>query len=166
VSATPSAGPAGLTGLPQVGDEAPDFELRSQHGERTRLSSFRGHKRVVVLFYPYAFSTTCTGELCQIRDDLASFQNDHVQVLAISCDAMQTLRAFAEHEGYDVPLLSDFWPHGAAAKAYGVFNEKLGAAERGSFLVDEDGIVRWSVLTGLGQARDLAGYHQALAAAG
>ncbi|MFL6099990.1 MAG: peroxiredoxin [Actinomycetales bacterium] len=163
---TQPAAPAGQTGRPRVGDEAPDFELRSQHGERTRLSSFRGHKRVVVLFYPYAFSTTCTGELCEIRDDLASFQNEHVQVLAISCDSVHTLRAFAEHEGYDFPLLSDFWPHGVAAKAYGVFNDKLGAAERGSFLVDEEGLVRWSVVTGLGQARDLAGYHQALAAVG
>jgi mycoredoxin-dependent peroxiredoxin len=151
---------------PNVGQEAPDFELRSQHGEPTSLASFRGEKSVVVLFYPYAFSGICTGELCEIRDDLATFQNDHVQVLAISCDAVHTLRAFAEKEGYDFPLLSDFWPHGATAKAYGVFNDRLGAAMRGSFLVDEDGIVRWSVVNGIGQARDLSGYHQALAGSG
>jgi mycoredoxin-dependent peroxiredoxin len=147
-----------------VGDVAPDFELPSQHGEPTRLSSFRGEKSVIVLFYPFAFSGICTGELGEIRDDLATFQNDAVQVLAISCDAKQTLRAFAESESYTFPLLSDFWPHGEVARAYGVFNDKVGAAVRGSFLVDAEGVVRWSVVNGLGEARDLAGYHEALAA--
>jgi peroxiredoxin len=148
---------------PQTGDVAPDFELRSQHGEPTRLSDFRGSKSVVVVFYPFAFSGTCTRELCEIRDDLARFQNDAVQVLAISCDSVQTLRAFAEREGYDFPLLSDFWPHGAVARSYGVFNEKVGVAIRGSFLIDPEGVVRWSVINGIGEARDLAGYHAALA---
>jgi mycoredoxin-dependent peroxiredoxin len=149
---------------PQTGDVAPDFELRSQHGEPTRLSDFRGSKSVVVVFYPFAFSGTCTKELCEIRDDLARFQNDSVQVLAVSCDSVQTLRAFAEREGYDFPLLSDFWPHGAVARSYGVFNEKVGVAVRGSFLIDPEGIVRWSVINGIGEARDLAGYQSALAA--
>jgi len=149
---------------PAVGDLAPDIELRSQHGEPTRLSGFRGEKSVIVLFYPFAFSGICTGELCEVRDDLATFQNDAVQVLAISCDAMQTLRAFAESQGYTFPLLSDFWPHGEVARAYGVFNEKVGVATRGSFLIDPEGVVRWSVIHGLGEARDLAGYHEALAA--
>jgi peroxiredoxin len=137
---------------PQAGDEAPDFELPSQHGEPTRLSAFRGTTSVVVLFYPFAFSRICTGELGEIRDDLTSFQNDAVQVLALSCDPVHTLRAFAEAEGFHFPLLSDFWPHGAAAQAYGVFNAKLGCAVRGSFLVDQHGIVRWSVVNGMGQA--------------
>ena len=149
---------------PVVGELAPDFELRSQHGEPTRLSSWAGEKSVIVLFYPFAFSGICTGELGEIRDDLASFQNDAVQVLAISCDTVQTLRAFAEAQGYDFPLLSDFWPHGAVARAYGVFSEQVGVAVRGSFLVDPDGVVRWSVVNGIGQARDLSGYHSALAA--
>jgi peroxiredoxin len=150
---------------PKVGDEAPDFELRSHHGEPTRLSDFRASKSVIVLFYPYAFSGTCTGELGEIRDDLSTFQNDAVQLLAISCDAMHSLRAFAEQEGYQFPLLSDFWPHGAVARAYGVFSERFGAAIRGSFLVEPNGIVRWSVVNGMGQARDLSGYRDALAGA-
>jgi peroxiredoxin len=149
----------------QIGDVAPDFALRSQHGEPVQLSDFRGVKSVVVVFYPFAFSGTCTQELCEIRDDLARFQNDSVQVLAVSCDAVHTLRAFAEAEGYQFPLLSDFWPHGEVARAYGVFNDKIGVAVRGSFLIDQDGVVRWSVVNGLGEARDLAGYHEALAAA-
>ena len=148
---------------PPVGAEAPDFELRSHHGEPTRLSDFRGTKSVIVLFYPYAFSGTCTGELCEIRDDLSTFQNDAVQVLAVSCDPVHSLRAFAEKEGYQFPLLSDFWPHGATATAYGVFDERFGAAIRGSFLVDPSGVVRWSVINGIGEARDLAGYQAALA---
>ena len=150
---------------PQIGDVAPDFELRSQHGEPTRLSDFRGAKSVVVVFYPFAFSGICTSELCEIRDDLSRFQNDSVQVLAISCDSVQTLRAYAERDGYDFPLLSDFWPHGAVAQAYGVFNDKVGVATRGSFLIDTDGVVRWSVVNEIGEARDLAGYHAALASA-
>lgn len=159
-----SAGAAGASVAPPgAGDVAPDFELRSQHGEPIRLSGFRGDRSVVILFYPYAFSRICTAELCEIRDDLSTFQNDAVQVLAISCDAVHTLRAYADAEGYDFPLLSDFWPHGAVARAYGVFDETLGAAVRGSFLVDPHGAVRWSVVNGIGQARDLGGYHQALA---
>ncbi len=150
---------------PEPGQVAPDFSLRSQHGEPISLSGFRGRKSVVVVFYPFAFSGICTGELCEIRDDLDRFQNDAVQVLAVSCDSVQTLRAFAEAEGYQFPLLSDFWPHGEVAQAYGVFNDKLGAASRGSFLVGPDGVVRWSVVNAIGQARDLAGYHAALAAA-
>jgi mycoredoxin-dependent peroxiredoxin len=149
---------------PTAGEEAPDFELRSQHGEPTKLSDYRGTKSVLVLFYPFAFSRICTGELCEIRDDLSMFQNDRVQILAISCDPVHSLRAFAEAEGYDFPLLSDFWPHGAAARAYGVFQERIGAANRGSFLVDESGIVRWSVVNGMGQARDLTGYKDVLSA--
>jgi peroxiredoxin len=148
---------------PQIGDVAPDFELRSQHGERTRLSDFQGSKSVVVVFYPFAFSGICTQELCEIRDDLSLFQNDSVQVLAVSCDSVQTLRAFAERDGYDFPLLSDFWPHGAVTRSYGVFNEKFGVAVRASFLVDTEGVVRWSVINGIGEARDLAGYQAALA---
>ena len=98
-----------------IGQAAPEFELVNQHGEKVSLASFKGEKNVVVLFYPFAFSGICTGELCALRDDLAVFQNDNVELLAISCDPMFSLRAFAEHEGYKFPLLSDFWPHGAVA---------------------------------------------------
>jgi peroxiredoxin (alkyl hydroperoxide reductase subunit C) len=148
---------------PEIGSAAPDFALRSNLGETVGLADFRGAKSVVVIFFPFAFSRTCTSELCEIRDDLSRFQNDGVQVLAISCDPVHSLRAFADAEGYDFPLLSDFWPHGAIAKAYGVFNEATGSAVRGSFLIDPDGVVRWSVVNGMGEPRSLAGYHEALA---
>jgi peroxiredoxin len=147
-----------------IGSAAPDFELSDQHGEKVSLSSFKGKKNVVVLFIPFAFTGTCTGELCALRDDLAPFQNDNVQLLAISCDSMFTQRIFAEQEGYKFPVLADFWPHGAAAKAYGIFNEELGCAMRGTFIIDKEGIVRWQVINGLGDARNIADYKTAISA--
>ena len=147
-----------------IGSAAPDFELSDQHGEKISLSSFKGKKNVVVLFIPFAFTGTCTGELCALRDDLAPFQNDNVQLLAISCDSMFTQRIFAEQEGYKFPVLADFWPHGAAAKAYGIFNEELGCAMRGTFIIDKEGILRWQVINGLGDARNIADYKAAISA--
>ena len=146
-----------------IGQAAPDFELVNQHGEKVSLSSFRDEKNVVVLFYPFAFSGTCTGELCELRDDLSAFQNESVQLLAISCDPMYSLRAFAEHEGYNFPLLSDFWPHGHVTNAYGVFDEERGRGTRGTFLVDKAGILRWQVINGAGDARNIGDYKVAIA---
>ncbi len=100
-----------------IGTAAPDFELNDQNGNKVSLSSFKGKKNVVLLFIPFAFTGTCTGELCAMRDDLSSFQNDNVELLAVSCDSMFTQRIFAEQEGYKFPMLSDFWPHGAVAQA-------------------------------------------------
>lgn len=148
----------------QIGDAAPDFELKNQYGELVKLSSFKGEKNVVVLFIPFAFTGTCTGELCAIRDDLAAFQNDNVQVLAVSCDSPFTQKMFAEQEGYKFPVLADFWPHGAAASAYGIFNADLGCAMRGTFIIDKEGIIRWTVVNGLGDARNNGDYKTAIAA--
>ena len=147
----------------QVGQEAPDFELVDQNGEKVKLSSFRGNKNVVVVFFPFAFTGTCTGELCALRDDLSVFQNDKVQLLAISCDAMFTQKVFAEKEGYKFPLLSDFWPHGATAEKYGVFNAERGLALRGTFIIDKQGILRWSVVNSPAEARNILDYKAALA---
>lgn len=147
-----------------IGSPAPEFELSNQHGEKVSLSSFKGHKNVVVLFYPFAFSGTCTGELCAIRDDLNSFQNDNVQLVAISCDPMFAQRAFSEKENYTFPVLADFWPHGVAAKAYGVFDDARGCAIRGSFVIDKAGVLRWQIVNGLGDARNLADYKVAISA--
>ena len=152
-----------LTGI-SVGSVAPDFELKDQHGAKVSLSSFKGNKNVVLLFIPFAFTGTCTGELCALRDDLAAFQNDDVQLLAVSCDPMYAQRAFAEQEGYKFPVLADFWPHGAVAKAYGVFDELRGCSTRGTFVIDKEGILRWQVVNGLGDARNIADYKAAIAA--
>ena len=152
-----------LTGL-SVGSIAPDFELKDQHGAKVSLSSFKGSKNIVVLFIPFAFTGTCTGELCAIRDDLSAFQNDDVQVLAISCDSPFTQKVFAEKEGYNFPVLADFWPHGATAKAYQIFNEDLGCALRGTFIIDKSGVIRSAVVNGLGDARNNGDYKAAIAA--
>jgi peroxiredoxin len=147
----------------EIGSSAPDFKLKNQHGEEISLSLFKGKKNVVVLFYPFAFSGICTGELCGLRDDLASFQNDNVELLAISCDPMYSLKAYAEKEGYKFSLLADFWPHGEVAKKFGVFNEERGCAIRGTFIIDKSGILRWSVINSIGDARNLVDYKEALA---
>ena len=146
-----------------IGQAAPDFEVMNQNGEKVSLASFKGLKNVLIMFYPFAFSGGCTGELCALRDDLSSFQNDGVQLLAISCDHMYTQRAFAEVEGYKFPVLSDFWPHGAVAKAYGVFEEAKGCAIRGSFLIDKQGILRWQINNGWA-VRSIDDYKAAIAA--
>ena len=151
--------PAGIS----VGELAPDFDLKDQHGAKVKLSSFKGEKNVVVLFIPFSFTGTCTGELCAIRDDLAAFQNDDVQVIAISCDSPFTQKVFAEQEGYKFPVLADFWPHGGAAQAYGVFDDARGCATRGTFIVDKNGNVVWQIVNGLGDARNLVEYKSALA---
>ncbi|GAB3115403.1 peroxiredoxin [Janibacter alkaliphilus] len=147
-----------------VGDVAPDFTLKDQNGQDVSLSDFAGKKAVVIVFYPFAFSGICTGELCEIRDNLSGFESEKVQVLAVSCDPMFSLRAWADQQGYFFPLLADFWPHGDVASRYGVFNDEGGFAIRGTFLVDTTGKVAWSLVNGPGEARDFAGYHEALAA--
>lgn len=145
-----------------VGDIAPDFTLRDQNGVEVSLAGFRGSKNVLVVFYPFAFSGICTGELCEIRDSLGDFVSDDVQVLTISCDPMFALRAWADKEGYFFPLLSDFWPHGQVTQAFGVLNGRSGAPVRGTFLVDREGVVRWTLVNGPGEQRDFDGYRQAL----
>ena len=147
----------------EVGQHALDFALRDQHGATVSLSSYQGHKAVVVMFYPFAFSRVCTGELRGVLEHLPTFVSDDVQVLAVSCDPMFTLRAFAEQEGLTFPLLSDFWPHGEVARAYGVLDPERGCAGRSTFLVDRTGTLRWTVHSATADARDLADQAAAVA---
>jgi len=146
-----------------VGDEAPDFELRDQHAQLHRLSDHRGRDNVLLVFYPFAFTGVCTGEMTALRDELPSLTAAGTVVYAISCDTVASLREFADREGLTHSLLSDFWPHGAVSTAYGVFNETLGAAERGSFVIDRSGVVRWVVRNELPDARTIGDYEKALA---
>ncbi|WP_239377456.1 peroxiredoxin [Frankia sp. Cj5] len=148
----------------EVGTAAPDFTLRDQNNEEVVLSEFRGRRNVVLLFYPLTFTGICQGELCAVRDDLSSFQNDDVQLLAISVDSPYAHKVWADREGYDFPLLADFWPHGEVACSYGVLEESKGFAVRATFVIDKEGIVRWRVVNGPGEARDHAEYLKALAA--
>jgi peroxiredoxin len=144
-----------------VGDKAPDFELRDQHGAPVRLADFRG-KRVVLMFYPLAFSGGCHGELCAIRDDFLIAAPSDVQVLTVSVDSMFSHRAWADREKFTFPLLSDFWPHGAVAQAYGVFDTERGFAVRGTFVIDSEGVVRWKAVNPVATPRDTSEYLQVL----
>jgi peroxiredoxin len=147
----------------EVGDEAPDFELKDQHGTPVRLSQFRGAKNVVLVFYPLAFSGVCSGELCGLRDEFPEVDADDVELLTVSVDSVFTHRAWADAERFEFGLLSDFWPHGDVAARYGVLDDERGVAIRGTFVIDKDGVVRWKVVNPIPQARDIADYQKALA---
>ena len=147
-----------------VGQVAPDFTLKDQNNQPVTLSDFRGSKNVLIVFYPLAFTGTCQGELCKVRDELPKFQNDSTEILAISVGPSPTHKIWAAEQGYLFPLLSDFWPHGEVAAPYGVFNEKAGFANRGTFLVDKEGIIRFAEMNGPGEARDQGIWEKALAA--
>ena len=147
-----------------VGDQAPDFELKDQHGTPVRLSGFRGEKNVVLVFYPLAFSGVCSGELCAMRDDFPEVSGGDVELLTVSVDSTYSHRAWADAEDFNFALLSDFWPHGDVARSYGVFDENRGIATRGTFIIDKNGVVRWKVVNPIPQAREIADYQKALAA--
>jgi len=147
----------------EVGEQAPDFELKDQHGSPVRLSSLQGTKNVVLVFYPLAFSGVCSGELCALRDDFPEVARDDVELLTVSVDSTFVLRTWADRDNFDFSLLSDFWPHGGVAKLYGVFDEDRGVATRGTFIIDKAGVVRWKVVNPIPQARDIAEYTKVLA---
>ncbi len=145
----------------EIGQLAPDFTLPATTGDAVTLSDLRGDK-VVIMFFPFAFSGLCTSELCELRDDMSSFGDLDAIVVSISCDSKQVLKRFAEEEGLVHLMLSDFWPHGEVARAYGVFVEQVGAAKRGTFIRDRDGRLVWSITTALGEVRDAAEYMRVL----
>jgi peroxiredoxin len=146
-----------------IGDEAPNFSLVNQFGETVSLSGFAGKKPVVMVFYPLSFSGICTGELCELRDNFATFEREGVELLAISVDSKYVQKAFADQEGYKFSVLADFWPHGAVAKQYGVFLEEAGISNRATFVIDKDGKLAAKFVTAPGQARSLDEYQRALA---
>jgi peroxiredoxin (alkyl hydroperoxide reductase subunit C) len=147
-----------------IGQPAPDFERKDQNGDVVKLSAFQGDKAVALVFYPFSFTGICQGELCQLRDDIGTYEKADVQVIAVSCDPAPSQKEWAAAQGYNFPILSDFWPHGEIAKAYGVFNEERGCANRATFVIGTDGtIVDVFETESLGVAREKARYHEALA---
>jgi peroxiredoxin len=137
-----------------VGTEAPGFTLKDQNGQPVSLNSFRGEKNVLLVFFPLAFTGICQGELDEIRDHLPEYENDDTATLAISVGPPATHKVWAVESGFLFPVLSDFWPHGAVAQAYGVFNDVAGFANRGTFVVDRSGIVRFAEMKQPGEPRD------------
>ncbi|NQX13572.1 peroxiredoxin [Microbacteriaceae bacterium VKM Ac-2855] len=141
---------------------APDFELANQFGERIQLGDYRGRKNVALVFFPLAFSGTCTGEFCALRENLALFEHADVELIGVSVDSKHTLRAWGEQMKYDFQMLSDFWPHGDVARQYGVFLEQKGFANRATFLIDREGVIRESFITAPGEARSIEAYRAAI----
>jgi peroxiredoxin (alkyl hydroperoxide reductase subunit C) len=147
------------------GEEAPDFTLKDQNGQPVTLSSFRDAKTVLLVFFPLAFTGICQGELDEIRDHLGTYENDDTATLAISVGPPPTHKVWATQSGFTFPVLSDFWPHGAVAQSYGVFNDDTGFANRGTFVVDRSGTIRFAEMKQPGEPRDQAMWADALNAA-
>jgi peroxiredoxin len=129
-----------------TGDRAPDFDLEVTFGERVRLSDYLGASNVLLVFHPFAFTAVCEDEARDLQENLQSFRNAQTEVVLVSCDPAPARQAWRKQLGAEYVFASDFWPHGAAAKAYGVFNEQSGAPFRGTFLIAKDGTVVWSLV--------------------
>jgi mycoredoxin-dependent peroxiredoxin len=138
----------------ETGSEAPDFDLEVSGSERARLSDFRGKRNVLLVFHPFAFTPVCEEEARDLQENLPSFESAETDVVLVSCDSSAARQAWKEELGLTYTLASDFWPHGEAAKAYGVFDETRGAAVRGTFLIDKTGLVVWSLVNDADTRRD------------
>lgn len=147
-----------------VGAQAPAFTLRDQNNRPVSLESYRGRKNVLLVFFPLAFTGTCESELGGIRDSLPSFENDEAAVLAVSVGPPPTHKVWSGSQGYLFPILSDFWPHGDVASAYGVLNGKNGYPNRGTFVIDREGVIRFSEMNEPGVPRDQSLWEDALTA--
>lgn len=150
-----------MDNLPGLGEPAPGFELPNQHGEPVSLAGCRG-TAVVLVFFPFAFSRVCTGELDDLQQQVSEFEDQGIRLLGVSVDSKYTLRSFAEEQGYAFDLLADFWPHGAVAEQYGVLDHDRGYARRATFFIDQAGLIRSRLDAPLGETRPLAGYYDAL----
>ena len=130
----------------KTGDTAPEFDLAVTHDERVRLSDFRGRSNVLLVFHPFAFTQVCEDEARDLQENLQSFRDAQTEIVFVSCDPYPARQAWRDELGAEYTFASDFWPHGAAARAYGVFNEATGAPHRGTFLIDHAGTVIWSLV--------------------
>ena len=138
----------------ETGNEAPAFDLEVDGSERVRLADFRDRRNVLLVFHPFAWTPVCAEEALDLQENLPSFESAETDVVLVSCDAAPARRAWKEHLKLTYTLAADFWPHGAAAKAYGVFDESTGAAVRGTFLIDKGGLVVWSLVNDADTRRD------------
>ena len=130
----------------QTGSEAPDFDLEVDRARRARLADFRGERNVLLVFHPFAWTPVCEEEALDLQANLPSFASADTEVVLVSCDPAPSRQAWREKLGLEYTLASDFWPHGEAAKAYGVFDAQSGSPVRGTFLIDKQGVVVWSLV--------------------
>ncbi len=127
------------------GDSAPDFTLQSDQKEKVTLSDYKG-KNVVLLFFPLAFTGTCTEELCSMRDNIAEYEDLNAEILAVSVDSMFTLDKFKQEQSYNFPLLSDFNKEAMTAydTKYDDFFGMNGVAKRSAFVIDKEGKIQYA----------------------
>jgi len=149
--------------MPQVGDDAPEFAIQDQHGREQSLAKRRGDRNLLLVFFPFAFTGVCTGEVRALADHAVTWESFGTDVIAVSCDSVPALRAFADREKVDFPLGSDFWPHGEVARAYDAFDPFLGCATRATYLIDRGGVIRWTVRTAIADPREVEDYVKAIA---
>jgi peroxiredoxin len=130
-----------------TGEQAPEFDLEEAYGlPRVRLSDFRGKRNVLLVFHPFAFTGVCAEEALDLEENLQSFRDAETDIVLVSCDSSAARQAWKRELGATYTFASDFWQHGATAKAYGVFDEETGAPVRGTFLIDKNGVVIWSLV--------------------
>jgi len=128
---------------------------------RVSLEDLQGRKALVV-FIPLPFTNTCLGEMCSLRDQLTALTDIDAGVVAITTHAPPTNKRWSEDNQFGFPILSDYWPHGVVASAYGTFNEKLGIADRSTYVLDAGGVVRDVITSEFGSAREFDAYLEAL----
>jgi peroxiredoxin len=138
----------------KTGDRASDFDLEVTHRERVTLADFLGRSNLLLVFHPLAFTQVCEDEALDLQENLESFRNAGTEIVFVSCDPSPARQAWKRQLGAEYTFASDFWPHGAAAKAYGVFDERSGVPFRGTFLIDREGTVIWSLVKTSGERRE------------
>ena len=138
----------------EAGQQAPEFDLQVDRETRVRLEDLRGEQNVLLVFHPYSFTGICEAEACDIQNSLERYRAADTEVVFVSCDAWPVRQAWRKELGHDYVFASDFWPHGAASKAYGVLNEDLGCPVRGTFMIGKDGLVKWALVHDLGERRE------------
>ena len=147
----------------KVGDQAPNFELQSHLGTTVKLEDLRG-KNVVLAYYPFAFTPVCSSQIPGLSEAAERFTEANTAVFALSIDSTHSNKAWAEKIGpIHIQLLSDFWPHGEVAKAYGVLNATAGRAERAVFVIDGEGIVRYIDVHDIGEEPEIEQIFEVLA---
>lgn len=129
-----------------TGDRAPDFDLEVSQGERVTLAEYRGRRNVLLVFHPRAFTPVCEEEALDLQEHLESFDDADTDVVLVSCDTSAARQAWREKLGATYTFASDFWPHGKTARDYGVFDETTGTPVRGTFLIDKEGLVIWTLV--------------------
>ena len=140
----------------QVGDKAPDFSLKDNRGNETRLVDYRG-KRVLLSWHPLAWTSVCAAQMKSLEENRAAFAELNTVALGLSVDSVPSKNAWAKELGVaETRLLSDFWPHGGVAKAYGLFREEQGTSQRANVILDDAGQVVFVKVYDIPQLPDIS----------